>query len=67
MKIYDCTYNCDSHQDAINYALGMVWCEVETREITKPYLHSKLVEEVNGAAVWYDYGADYYYFEELDA
>ena len=67
MKIYDCTHQGNSHQEAIAYALGMDWSEVETVEIAKPYRHSELVEEVNGVGVWYDYAEDYYYFQELDA
>ena len=67
MKIYDCTYNGNNHQEAIAYALGMDWSEVETVEVVKPYRYSGLITKLEGVAVWYDYGADYYYFEELDA
>ena len=68
MKIFDMTYNayCDKHEDAIeeaiDYAKGMVWSEVESSEQDIKYKTE--VGECNGVTVYYDYGADYFFFED---
>tara|TARA_R110000796_G_C14508812_1_gene429663 strand:+ start:729 stop:929 length:201 start_codon:yes stop_codon:yes gene_type:complete len=54
----------ESEQDAIEYARGLVWSEVECSAQNRP-THSEHTIDVNGVGVWYDYGADYYFFEEL--
>lgn len=50
----------ESEQDALDYAAGMVWCECETRQQSIAY--GRYVGEVDGVEIYYDYGADYYFF-----
>lgn len=56
--------DCDD-QAAIAWANGFVFmeCEIEDRPLPK---HSKLIDTVNGVHVYYDYGADYYFFVECE-
>ena len=49
-------------QDAIEYAKGMVWSEVETREQNIAY--GGHIADVDGVGVYYDYGADYFFFTD---
>lgn len=64
MLVYDATYSAydGGDIDAIEYARGMVWCELEATEQDIKY--KRFVEEVDGVEVWYDFGADYYFFVE---
>lgn len=48
-----------------DYVYGMVWCEMECREQSKP-LHSRYIDTIDGISIWYDYGADYFFFEDLE-
>lgn len=45
------------------YCCGMVWFEIESAECNKP-IHSRFIGEFNTIGVWYDFGADYYFFED---
>ena len=61
------TYNTYDHiltnaddKEAIETARHMVWNEMETREQTIAY--GRYIETVDGIDVFYDYGADYYFF-----
>ena len=63
MKVFDAILqNGESEQDALDYARGMAWGEVETTE-QKAY-HSDHVQTIDGVGVWYNYGADYYFFTD---
>ena len=65
MLVYHAEYpsNQDgSHEEAIDYARGMVWMEVESSEQT--IAHSDHIETVDGVGVWYCYGADHYFFTD---
>ena len=65
MLLYDAILqNGETEQDAIEYANGMVWCEIESVEQERPF-HSRHVQDVNGIGIHYDFGADYYFFEDL--
>ena len=45
---------------ALDYARGMVWSECETGEV---YIsNARFIETVNDVDVYYDFGADYYFF-----
>jgi len=49
-----------TEDDARDCALGIDWMEIETsRQNIRYHRH---VGEWNGVAVYYDYGADYYFF-----
>ena len=50
------------HEDAANYARGMVWSECETTEQDIRYKH--YYETVNGVGVYYDFKGDYYFFTD---
>jgi hypothetical protein len=64
MAIYN-TYDCilqdnPIENDALDYARGIDWSEIECRESSIAY--GRYVDTVNGIEVYYDFGADYYFF-----
>lgn len=64
---YDVTlegHQAETEQDAIDYAAGMVWSEIETTE--QEIAYGRYVDTVEGVEVYYDYGADYYFFCPAD-
>ena len=55
----------EGEEAALEYARGMVWLECETSESSIAY--GRHIDTVDGVGVYYDYGADYYFFtDELD-
>lgn len=62
MKVFDTILQGDEAtlENAMDYARGMVWDEVETTEQDIKY--AEFVDSVDGVDVYYDYGADYYFF-----
>ena len=54
--------DCASEQGALDYARGMVWCEVEATE--SRVNHCNLLEIIEGVGVYYNYAADYYFFTD---
>jgi len=66
MKIFD--HILDGHeatlQNAQNHARGLDWMEVEVMEQDKPAHSGFMIEEINGVGIYYDYGADYYFFTD---
>ena len=54
--------NAENEQDAINYARGMVWSECEISDQNIAY--ARHVDTIDGVGVFYDYGADYYFFTD---
>jgi hypothetical protein len=52
--------NGESESDALDYAQGMCWGEVECQESNIKY--ANYVGIVNDTHVYYDFGADYYFF-----
>ncbi|HCE1583021.1 TPA: hypothetical protein NGR52_004262 [Vibrio parahaemolyticus] len=65
MEIYDVTLDVDSAHEAEEWASGFVFAECETHHSDKP-THSTWVSNVNGVELWYDFGADYYFFAVLE-
>jgi hypothetical protein len=60
MRVFD--YICVVNpEDAVR---GLDWQEIETREQKKP-THSRYVGTMDGIEIWYDYGADYYFFVDI--
>ena len=58
--ILDGSFNNDN--DAKEYARGIVWSEVGTREQYIKYcVH---VDTIHGVGIYRDYGADYYFFTD---
>lgn len=49
----------------VEYCNGVVWNEIESSEQPKPKYSSHILA-TNGVSVWYDYYADYYFFEDLN-
>ena len=45
---------------ALDFARGFVWSEYETRDSTIGY--ANYIDTINGVGIYYDYGADYYFF-----
>jgi len=65
MRSFDLILNgheTESEQDAIDFARGIAWCEVESSEQNIPY--KRYITTVDGIGVYYDYGADYYFFTD---
>ena len=52
----------NTQQGAIDYARGMVWSECEATEQNIKY--RDYIDTVNGVGVYYDFGADYYFFTD---
>lgn len=52
----------NTKEDAIDYARGMVWHELETQEDSIAY--ANYIDTIDGVGVYYDYGADYYFFTD---
>lgn len=53
--------------NAVSAANNLDWSGVGTYYRETPYLHSDFIVCVNGVRIFYDYGADYYYFvDEVD-
>tara|TARA_B100000767_G_C19435122_1_gene397634 strand:- start:27 stop:230 length:204 start_codon:yes stop_codon:yes gene_type:complete len=48
-------------ENAKDHARGLDWGGVECSEQSKP-THSRFEETVNGIDIYYDFGADYYFF-----
>ena len=67
MLIYDFILQGDeaTEENAMCATTGIDWQEIETSEINRPYTHSKYIDSNNGIDVYYDYGADYYYFVDV--
>ena len=65
MLVYDAILNGSFgyiHEDAVEYARGMVWSECATSEQDIKYKDH--IETVNGVGVYYDFGGDYYFFTD---
>ena len=66
MMVYDAILQGDeaTEANALDYARGMVWDEVEVSEQEIKY--AEFVDTVDGVDVYYDYGADYYFFADSE-
>lgn len=54
--------NGETEADAIEFARGFVWCECEPSEQSIAY--GRYIDTIDGVGVYYDYGADYYFFTD---
>lgn len=61
LNTYDVILENATEEYALEYARGMVWCEVET---TVQTLHDSfdLIDVIDGVGVYYDYSCDSYCF-----
>lgn len=64
MKIFNVSIDNIEEPEALEWLRGFVWCECETTEQERP-THSRYITEYEGVAMYYDYGADYYFFEDV--
>lgn len=67
MLVYDDIvegYEVECDSDIISYALGFVSGEVLATEQTIKY--KRYIDNVNGIDIYYDYGADYYFFTDSE-
>ena len=62
LSTFDVILDNASQQEALDYAKGMVWGEVETTE--QDIYHSYPIETIDGVGVFYNYMADYYFFTD---
>jgi hypothetical protein len=70
MVIFD--FILQDHEACYNLAQsialdGAVLMESGSSEKSRPRHSRPEGEPVNGVQIWYDYGADYYFFEDLEA
>ena len=61
--IFDEILDNTTEEHALDYARIMVWGEVEGRHTDWPW-YRQHVDTVDGVGVYYDYGADYYFFTD---
>jgi len=65
MLVYDVILDGSAdyiHEDAVEYARGMVWDECAT--IEQDIKYKDHIATVNGIGVYYAFGADYYFFTD---
>lgn len=62
MRKYDTILENSTEQEALDYAQGMVWGEVESSECNIKY--KNYIDTIDGVGVYYDFGADYYFFTD---
>ncbi len=62
---YDLTLSGQEYNNStvLDFVRGFVWCECPTCEQTISY--GRFIATVNGIDVYYDYGADYYFFVDV--
>ena len=62
MQVYDIILQGDdaNYDFAIEFAQGFDFSDVELSENSS--IHSTYVDTIDGIDVWYNYGADYYFF-----
>ena len=64
LKMYDTVLqNNNTEAEAIDYASGMVFDEVEATE--QDVYDSRLIATIEGIGVYYNWKADYYAFADL--
>jgi len=61
-KVYDTILQSVTQEEALDYARGMVWEEIETTK--EKIYHSDFIETIEGVGVFYNYMADYYFFTD---
>jgi len=59
--IFDAILQETTEEDALDYARGLDWSSVEGRSTDMPW-YWRYIDTVNGIGVYYDYGADYYFY-----
>ena len=64
-NVYDYILQGDNatEKNARQAADQLVWSEIETSDQNIKY--HKYVDTINGVEIYYDYGADYYFFTEV--
>lgn len=62
MIVFDEILENSTEQEALDYAQGIAWCEVESSEQTIKY--HNYIDTIEGIGVYYDFGADYYFFTD---
>ena len=60
MLVYDFIIQSGSEQDAIDATFGLDWMECEATEQEIGF--KNYVDTANGIEIYYDFGADYYFF-----
>lgn len=63
-QVYDAILQGVTQEEALDYARGMVWDEIETREEELLSYHCYPIETIEGVGVFYNYMADYYFFTD---
>ena len=61
-NVYDVILSGGTDEEALAYAAGMVWSEVEFYDNDIKY--KRYVGSMSGVGVYYDFGLDCYYFTE---
>ena len=61
-KVYDTILQSVTQEEALDYARGMVWEEIETTK--EKIYHSDFIETIEGVGVFYNYMQDHYFFTD---
>lgn len=51
---------------ALNYARGIDWSASEYQMEDSLPIYNQYIDTINGIDIYYDYGADYYFFVDAD-
>lgn len=62
MIIFDAILENSTEEEALSYARGMCWGEVESSEQYIKY--HNYIDTIDDIGVYYDFGADYYFFTD---
>ena len=65
LNVLNVICNATEEADAIDYATNMVWNDGDATMQDIAYAQH-IVDLENSIGVWYDYGADYYFFVDND-
>ena len=63
-KLYDVIIECDDFFDVTEYVRGLVWDEIDYEIVGELPKYHQYRDNINGVDIYYDYGADYYFFAE---
>ena len=63
-KLYDAIINGYEDIDPYEYARGIDWSEVGYEIVEHLPYHHQYKDHIDGLYIYYDYGADYYFFVE---
>lgn len=66
-NVFEMAADFDNDEAAIDYANGIYWGDVIINDDEQTIAHARYVDDAADGTVevWYDYGADYYFFVDV--